>query len=127
MATGREWYDYLAGKHGAGNVEWTSGSGRTITWPSELPLPDAGARLFRVRPAPRSTTFVDELTAVAGPRPPGHIAHHRQFLQLNGLDDGSVNGIWWPEAPHQTGHSLTTPMLNQTPYGTEFIIMPGGG
>ena len=124
MATGREWYDHFVSKAGAANVEWTSGSGRTITWPSELPRPDEGARLFHVRPRSRSSTFVDELTKASGPRPPGHVAHHRQFLQLNGVDDGATNGVWCPDAAHVQGHAGLAPVIGTTPYGTEFVILP---
>jgi hypothetical protein len=34
FATGSEWYEYYAQQNGGLNVEWVSGSGRTITWPS---------------------------------------------------------------------------------------------
>ncbi len=51
FATGQEWYQYYAQRYGARNVEWVSGSGRTITWPSQLPLP-ANIVMVRVRPPP---------------------------------------------------------------------------
>ncbi len=115
MATGREWYNALSATYGAGNVEWTSGAGRTIQWPSQLPLPAAGTRLFRVQPPVRSGSFVGDLTGVAGPRPPGAIAHHVTPLQLNGLDNGALNGAWVLEPAHQAGHGMLTPIINSTP------------
>jgi len=127
MATGREWYDALVQRYSAQNVEWVGGAGRTIRWPSELPRPHAGVRLFQVRPPARSSTFVRELSEATGPRPAHHVAHHRQFLQLNGLDDGALNGVWVLDELHMAGHGKLTPIINRTPYGTEFIIMPGVG
>jgi len=122
--TGRQWYDYFASQYGAENIDWVSGSGRTITWPTELPVPTAH-RMFRVPPAGRSGTFADELESVAGERPTDNVAHHVQFLQLNGVDNGAVNGAWVPDDLHSIGHAYTTPMINNVPYGVEFVIKPG--
>ena len=121
--SGRQWYDYFAQNYGAQNVDWASGSGRTMNWPSELPVPTAD-RMFRVSPPERSSTFVNELIGAQGPRPQDAIAHHVQFLQLNGVDNGAVNGAWVPAVPHSAGHAYTTPIINSVPYGTEFVIKP---
>jgi hypothetical protein len=121
MATGKEWFDHFAGKYGAQNVEWTSGSGRTISWPSQLPRP-AASEMLRVRPPLRSSTFTSELQSVAGPRPPSGIAHHTQPLGLNGADNGFLNGSWVFESPHQIGHGVLNPQVNSVPYGTWLII-----
>jgi hypothetical protein len=121
--SGREWYDYFAGKYGGQNVDWVSGSGRTIDWPAQLPVPTAD-RMFRVVPPDRSWSFVNELTSVEDSRPPDTIAHHVQFLQLNGVDNGAVNGAWVPADLHSAGHAITTPMINSVPYGVEFVIKP---
>ena len=126
LATGSEWYDYFAQRYGTQNVEWVSGSGRTITWPSELPLP-ANTQMFRVRPERGSSSrFAADLETVAGPRPPGAVAHHNQPLMLNGVDNGAVNGSWQFNPGHQAGHDIInsqvlTPRL---PYGTEIRILP---
>ena len=123
MATGAEWYDYFAGKYGAQNVDWVSGSGRTITWPTELPMP-ATTSMIRVPPPVRSGSFVRELESVAGPRPPGGIAHHNQPLGLGGIDDGALNGSWQISDPHADGHGLLNPQVNVVPYGTQIRIKP---
>lgn len=125
MATGSEWYEYYAGKYGAQNVDWVSGSGRTITWPSELPMP-ANSQMFRVPSPPRSSTFVSELESVAGPRPPGGIGHHNQPLGLHGVDNGATNGSWQFDPAHQNGHNPINSAVNRLPYGTEIRIKPGG-
>jgi len=65
IVTGSEWYQHFATRYGAANVEWTSGSGRTLAWPRELPLP-TNTQMFRVRPPKRSSTFITELESVAG-------------------------------------------------------------
>jgi len=119
--TGREWYDQFAQQYGAQNVEWASGSGRTITWPAGAPIPQA-ERMFRVRPETRSSTFAAELESVAGPRPPDSAAHHVQFLQLNGVDNGMINGAWARNPLHNQWHGVTTPQINAVPYGTEIIL-----
>src|SRR5690606_4577724 len=67
MATGREWFDYLASRYGAENVEWVAGSGRTATWPGGLPMPTG--TMFRTPSPVRSSQFVRDLESVAGPRP----------------------------------------------------------
>lgn len=121
--SGRQWYDFLAQKYGAQNVDWVSGAGRTIQWPGQLPVPTAD-RMFRVVPPERSSAFVSELINAQGPRPPDSIAHHVQFLQLNGVDNGAVNGAWVPRQPHGVGHGITTPFINNLPYGTEIVIKP---
>jgi len=118
MATGREWYDHLAQKYGAKNVEWTSGAGRTVEWPSTLPIPPG--QMFRVRPPARSPTFADELSEAAGPRPPGAHGHHNQPLFLNGVDNGAVNGSWQGGAGHAAGHGQLNPLI-RLPYGTEIV------
>lgn len=123
FATGKEWYDYFAGKYGAQNVEWTSGSGRTLAWPSELPMP-ANTEMLRVPPGPRSSSFVSDLESVAGPRPVDAIAHHTQPLGLNGADNGLINGSWVDAAAHQTGHGAVNSVVNSVPYGTWIIIKP---
>lgn len=123
MATGGEWYEYYAGKYGAQNVDWVSGSGRTIAWPSELPMP-ATTSMIRVPPLTRSGTFVRELESVAGPRPPGTIAHHTQPLGLGGVDNGALNGSWVYSGPHTVGHGVLNPQVNVVPYGTQIRIKP---
>ena len=124
FATGSEWYDYYAGKYGAQNVDWVSGSGRTVTWPSELPMP-LTTQMFKVPPPSRSSTFVSELESVAGPRPADAIGHHVQPLGLQGVDDGMVNGVWVSRPASQSGHGLLNRTLNRVPYGTEIRIKPG--
>ncbi len=129
FATGSEWYDHLIQQHGSQNVEWVSGSGRTITWPNELPLPE-NSQMFRVRPPLRSSTFTRDLERVAGPRPTNGIGHHNQPLGLNGLDNGLNNGSWQFNPAHQNGHNIINGQVNHLPYGTEFRILPrrpGGG
>lgn len=121
MATGKEWFDHFAGKYGAQNVEWTSGSGRTISWPSQLPRP-ATSEMIRVPPPGRSSAFVPQLESVAGPRPFDAIAHHTQPLGLNGVDNGLVNGSWVLRTPHNVGHGVLNPQVNSVPYGTWIII-----
>ena len=123
FATGKEWYDYYAGKYGAQNVEWTSGSGRTLTWPRELPMP-ASTEMLRVSPGPRGSGFVFDLESVAGPRPLGAIANHTQPLGLNGVDNGLINGSWVDAAAHQAGHGALNSVVNSVPYGTMIIIKP---
>lgn len=127
-ATGSEWYDYYAGTYGAQNVDWVSGSGRTISWPTGRPLPPDGisTKMFRVAPERKpAAQFAAELESVAGPRPPGGIAHHNQPLGLNGLDNGAINGSWQFDPSHQTGHDLINRQVNHLPYGTEIRIKPG--
>ena len=83
--------------------------------------------MFRLRPErglPRH--FAEELERVAGPRPPGGIAHHNQPLGLNGVDDGATNGSWQVNPGHQAGHDLINSEVNHLPYGTEIRIRPGG-
>ena len=121
FATGKEWYDYFAGKHGSQNVNWVSGSGRTVPWPRELPMP-ATTEMLRVAPGTRSSAFVSQLESVAGPRPTGAIAHHTQPLGLNGVDNGLINGSWVQGAAHQAGHSSVNSVVNSVPYGTWIII-----
>jgi len=123
FASGLEWYEHYVEQFGADRVDWTSGSGRTIDWPSELPRPNS-SRLVRVQPPPRSPTFVAELEKAAGPRPPDAVAHHVDPLGLAGVDDGGVNGAWALRPSHKTGHAKVTPIINKTPYGTEFRIKP---
>lgn len=123
LITGKDWYDYLSETYGAQNVEWTSGSGVTITWPSELPLP-ATTEMIRVPPGPRSPSFPSDLETVAGPRPPNGIAHHTQPLGLGGPDDGFSNGSWVDAAAHQAGHTAINTVVNSVPYGTWVIIKP---
>jgi RHS repeat-associated protein len=125
FTTGSEWYEFFSQTYGAGNVEWTSGSGRTMAWPTELPLP-TNTQMFRVRPAARSRAFVSDsdLETVAGPRPLEGIAHHNQPLGLNGVDNGVLNGSWQFEL-HQPGHDKINIFVNQLPYGTEIRIIPG--
>lgn len=121
MATGKEWYDNFVSQYGHENVEWTSGSGKTIDWPLELPMP-AEIEMIRVPPPPRSYTFTSELTSVAGPRPTDAIAHHTQPLGLNGVDNGAINGSWVLEGPHTDGHVLLNAQVNTESYGTWIII-----
>jgi hypothetical protein len=122
FATGKEWYNYLAGKYGGQHVEWTSGSGRTVTWPSELPLP-ATTEMLRVRPVRGDPqVFAQQLESVAGPRPQGSIAHHVQPLGLNGVDNGAANGMWAFEPWHQPGHNSLNSIVNSVPYGTWIIL-----
>lgn len=128
FATGSEWYEYYAQQYGVANVEWVSGSGRTITWPSQLPLP-ANTQMFRVRPERGSPArFAAELETVAGPRPLGGIAHHNQPLMLNGIDNGAVNGSWQFSPFHQPGHNVINGQVlwprPGLPYGTEIRILP---
>jgi hypothetical protein len=124
-ASGSEWYDYFVEQYGAENVEWLSGSGRTIEWPSELPRP-ATSQMFRVRPERGSSaTFARELESVAGPRPDGAVAHHNQPLGLNGADNGATNGSWQFNPAHQNGHNVINGQVNQLPYGTEIRVLPG--
>lgn len=104
MATGSEWYEHFAYKYGANNVDRVSGSGRTIDWPSELPLPATNS-MIRVPPGPRSSSFVKQLESVAGARPSGGIAHHIQPLGIGGLDNGFTNGAWLFNPAHQLGHT----------------------
>ena len=108
----------------AQNVDWVSGSGRTVTWPSELPMPQA-TQMFKVRPPIRSSTFTSELESVAGPRPVDAVGHHVQPLGLQGVDNGEINGAWVPTTSSQTGHGLLNRTLNRVPYGTEIRIKPG--
>lgn len=123
FATGKEWYDYLAGRYGAQDVEWVSGSGRTIAWPSELPMP-AATQMLRVAPGVRSSAFVSQLESAAGARPTGAIAHHTQPLGLNGVDNGLINGSRVQGSAHQAGHSALNSAVNSVPYGTWIIIKP---
>jgi hypothetical protein len=121
MATGKEWYDYLVSQHGPSNVEWTSGSGRTISWPSQLPRP-AATEMLRVRPPARSGAFTRELESVAGPRPGRAAAHHIQPLFMGGRDSGLGNASWLAEALHQAGHAQVNPVVIPLPYGTWIIV-----
>jgi hypothetical protein len=121
FATGKEWYDYFADRYGAQNVDWVSGSGRTVSWPSELPRPGT-SEMIRVPPANRSGAFVSQLQSVAGPRPSGAIAHHTQPLGLNGIDNGLINGSWIQDTAHLTGHGSLNTIVNSVPYGTWVII-----
>jgi len=116
FATGKEWYDYLAAKYGAANVEWTSGSGRTVQWSSRLPLPGVN-EMLRTRPLPRSSAFVKD---IMGPKPTGSVAHHKQFLGLGGPDNGTTNGAWVPYPDHVAGHAEMSE-VNRLPYGTWVI------
>jgi hypothetical protein len=123
MMTGKEWYDYFSSQYGAGNVEWVSGSGRTIQWPAQLPKP-AATEMLRVRPPTRSGTFVPDLAAAAGPRPPGAVAHHVQPLFMGGLDSGTQNAAWAAEAAHQAGHASLHPVVVPLPLGTWIVMKP---
>jgi RHS repeat-associated protein len=120
MATGREWYDALSARYGAGNVEWTSGSGVTMQLPAGFPMPQG--RLFRIDPPPRSGSFASDLEIALGSRPLNGIAHHDAFLQLNGEDNAFTNGSWANDAVHKAGHGVTTPAINSLPFGTEVIF-----
>jgi hypothetical protein len=124
MATGNEWYEYLSKKYGPQNVEWISGSGRTVAWPKELPAPVADAQMYKVRPAPRCSSFVSELESVSGPRPTNAIAHHVQPLGLNGLDNGATNGAWVPPNRHRKGHAKLNKQTQRLPYGARVIPRP---
>ena len=121
FGTGAEWHEYLSEKHGAENVEWTSGSGRTVGWPKDLPRPSAD-RLVKVPPPPRSKTFVPELVETAGPRPPGAVAHHVDPIGLAGADNGRTNGAWLLEPSHQRGHGQLNRAISSLPYGTEIRV-----
>jgi hypothetical protein len=123
FATGKEWYDHLAGQYGAQNVDWVSGSGKTMAWPSELPIP-ATTEMLRVAPGTRNPAFVSQVESVAGARPTGAIAHHTQPLGLNGVDNGLINGSWVQGAAHQAGHSAVNSVVNSVSYGTWIIIAP---
>jgi hypothetical protein len=121
FATGKEWHDYFAGQNGAQSVDWVSGSGRTMEWPSELPMP-ATTEMLRVVPGKRSPEFIPQLESVAGLRPAGAIAHHNHPIGLNGMDNGAINGSWVLEAPHQAGHNTVNSVVNSVPYGTWIIL-----
>jgi RHS repeat-associated protein len=123
MATGKEWYDYLAGRYGSSNVEWVSGSGRTIQWPSQLPAPPA-SEMLRVRPPTRSGSFVPGLASAAGPRPAGAVAHHVKPLFMGGSDSGTTNAAWTAEAAHQAGHATLNREVVPLPYGTWIVVKP---
>jgi hypothetical protein len=124
MGFGLGWYENMVAMYGARNVEWVSGSGRTIEWVDPwLPVP-AQTSGFRVAVTERSSTFVAELEMAAGPRPAGAIAHHDWPLMLGGLDNGFLNGSWVLEPQHIFGHSLLTPQVQRLPYGTFVIIKP---
>ncbi len=123
MATGKEWYDYLASRYGSSNVEWVSGSGRTIQWPSQLPAPPA-SEMLRVRPSTRSGSFVPDLTSAAGSRPAGAVAHHVKPLFMGGSDSGTTNAAWTAEAAHQAGHATLNREVVPLPYGTWIVVKP---
>ena len=123
MATGKEWYDYLAGRYGSSNVEWASGSGRTIQCPSQLPTPPA-TEMLRVRPPARSGSFVPDLATAAGPRPAGAVAHHVKPLFMGGSDSGTTNAAWTAEAAHQAGHATLNREVVPLPYGTWIVVKP---
>jgi hypothetical protein len=121
MGFGREWYDNFVSQYGPENIEWTGGSGRTVEWPSELPVPEGP--MYRVSSPSRSSKFVSELESVSGARPPDSVAHHVKPLMCNGADCGKTNAAWTPGADHTVGHNKLKP-VERLPIGTEVVVKP---
>lgn len=122
MGLGRGWDHNFVAQYGAENVEWTAGSGRTIEWRPELPVPEGS--MFRVRsPEVRSPQFISELESVAGPRPEDAIGHHVKPLMCGGADCGTTNGAWVQRPEHVGGHNAIK-SIERLPLGTEIVVKP---